>query len=233
MSGWPGTREELEALQRHLATLEPDPWLPPSGREPVVGAVFATFSTRADPWPSERAWVAAVAGAERSTIVAPVEGPYEPGYLGLREGAALERTVRQLARQPDVLLVDATGRDHPRGAGLALHLGAVLGTPTVGVTDRPLVARIDAEGRLVLDGREVGRAVATRRGARPVCVHAAWRTDVEVAVAVVRWATGRARTPEPLRRARFLARSWRARDEGRLPPGWRMDESSAPWFPAR
>ncbi|HEX5951496.1 MAG TPA: endonuclease V, partial [Actinomycetota bacterium] len=124
-------------------------------------------------------------------------------------------------------------RDHPRGAGLALHLGAVLGTPTVGVTDRPLVARIDDEGRLVLEDREVGRAVVTRRGARPVCVHPGWRTDVEVAVAVVRSAAGRARTPEPLRRARFLARSSRARDEGRLPAGWRMDEPSAPRLAGR
>lgn len=232
MLGWPGTREELEDLQRRLASEEVEPWLPPSEREPVVAAVFAAFSTRADPSPSERAWVAAVAGAERSTIVVAVEAPYEPGYLALRDGPALERAVRGLAREPDVLLVDATGRDHPRGAGLALQLGAVLGVPTVGVTDRPLVARIDEGGRLVLDGREVGREVVTRRGARPVCVHAGWRTDVDVAVAVVRSVAGSARTPEPLRRARFLARSARARDEGRLPPGWRMDEPSAPRFRA-
>jgi deoxyribonuclease V len=129
--------------------------------------------------------------------------------------------------------VDATGRDHPRRAGLALHLGAVIGVPTVGVTDRPLVAEPDTEGLLVLDGREVGRAVVTRAGARPVFAHAAWKTDVDVAEAVVLAAAGRARTPEPLRRARFLARARRARDEGRLPPGWRMDGLAEPRFPAR
>jgi hypothetical protein len=41
---------------------------------------------------------------------------------------------------PEVLVVNATGRNHPRRAGLAFHLGAVLGLPTVGVTTRPLVA---------------------------------------------------------------------------------------------
>ena len=41
---------------------------------------------------------------------------------------------------PDVLLVNATGRDHPRRAGLAVHLGARLDLPTVGVTNRLLVA---------------------------------------------------------------------------------------------
>jgi hypothetical protein len=45
-----------------------------------------------------------------------------------------------------------------------------------------------------------------------VAVHAAWRTDVDTAVAVVLAATRRpARTPEPLRRARTAARVARAR----------------------
>jgi deoxyribonuclease V len=224
--GWPRTREHLEELQHRLATMEAEPWRPPPDLELAVGAVFAAFSTPADPWPSERAWASAVAGPERSTIVADAGAPYEPGYLALREGPALERAVRALERRPDVLLVDATGRDHPRGAGLALHLGAVLEVPTVGVTDRALLARIDGD-RLLLGGREVGRVVVTRAGARPVFVHAAWRTDVDSAVAAVLAAGDRARTPEPLRRARSLARSSRARDEGRLPPGWQMDEPSA------
>ena len=49
--------------------------------------------------------------------------------------------MRALPVAPEVLLVNATGRDHPRRAGLAFHLGAVLGLPTVGVTTRPLVAQ--------------------------------------------------------------------------------------------
>jgi len=38
-------------------------------------------------------------------------------------------------------LVNATGRDHPRRAGLALQLGAVLDLPSVGVTHTPLLAQ--------------------------------------------------------------------------------------------
>lgn len=48
--------------------------------------------------------------------------------------------LRALPHMPDVLLVNATGRDHPRGAGLALHVGAAVDVPTVGVTHRPLLA---------------------------------------------------------------------------------------------
>lgn len=231
MLGWPDTREALEDLQRRLAVDVPEPWAPPAEPGWTIGAVFAAFSTRHDPGATERVWAVAVVGRSRAVVRDDVEAPYEAGFLALREGPFLERAVRALDRVPDVLLVNATGRDHPRGAGLALHLGAVLGIPTVGVTDRTLVATLDEGGRLVLGGQEVGRAVQTSLRARPVFAHAAWRTDVEVAVAVVVAAAGRVRTPEPLRLARFLARSRRARDEGRTPPGWSMDRSVEVRFP--
>lgn len=126
--------------------------------------------------------------------------------------------MRALPVAPDVLIVDASGRDHPRGAGLALHLGAVLGLPTVGATHRPLVAQgaWPAGGRgatsaVELGGEAVGCWLRTRSDARPLVAHPGWRTDVETAAAVVLAACGRARTPEPLRVARTLARAVRAR----------------------
>jgi deoxyribonuclease V len=56
--------------------------------------------------------------------------------------------------------------------------------------------------------------VRTKKGARPLAVHAGWRTGPEAAVEVVLGATGHARTPEPLRRAREAAR--RARGQTAL-----------------
>jgi deoxyribonuclease V len=50
-----------------------------------------------------------------------------------------------------------------------------------------------------------------------VAVHAAWRTDPDTALQVVRAAIRRARTPEPLRRARTAARSARGGDQSRTP----------------
>jgi deoxyribonuclease V len=93
----------------------------------------------------------------------------------------------------------------------------VLDLPTVGVTHRPLLAEGDwpagPKGQaapLVLDGERVGGEVRRREGVRPVAAHPAWRTDIDTAIAVVLRTAGSHRTPEPLRRARRLARLARA-----------------------
>src|SRR5439155_1759503 len=78
----------------------------------------------------------------------------------------------------DVLLVDATGRDHPRRAGLALHLAARLDVPSIGVTGSTLMAegawRPDAPGatsRLRLGAEVVGFWGGAVPGARALTVH--------------------------------------------------------------
>jgi deoxyribonuclease V len=148
-----------------------------------------------------------------------VPAAYEAGLLALREGPALAGAVAALDPVPDLLLVDATGADHPRRAGLALHLGAVLGIATAGVTHRALVARGEppaalargATSPLYLDGEEVARWVCTRAGTRALVAHAAWRTDPSTAAAtVLATSTGTGRTPVPLARARTAARTARA-----------------------
>ena len=143
--------------------------------------------------------------------------PYAAGLLYLREGQLLEEVVRQLPDRPDVLVVNGTGLDHPRHAGMALHLGYLLDLPTVGVTHRPLCSEgqwpDDEKGSispLTYDGQVVGYWVRTRRDARPLVAHAAWRTSPETAAEVALAVTTRFRTPEPLRLARQVARTARA-----------------------
>jgi deoxyribonuclease V len=213
---WPRTREELIEEQLLLATLVPAPWLFEPGAR--VGGVFVCFA-RGESGPGragDPAWAAVSIGTETVVVQGRAGAPYQPGLLALREGALLEAAARALPDPPEVLLVDATGRDHPRGAGLALHLGAVVDLPTVGVTHRPLEAEgewpLDERGArspLLLEGELVGYWLRTREGTRPLAVHAAWRTNAAEAAELV-LSTSRARTPEPLRRARRRAREARA-----------------------
>jgi deoxyribonuclease V len=223
MATWPATADELIELQQALGDLTPVGWQPPTtlGR---VGACFVCFERVQGAGGAGDAGFAGAAVTHRRRLLAgatssgPAGGPYLPALLALREGPLLEQAVRALPIVPEVLVVNATGRDHPRRAGLALQLGVVLGLATVGVTSRPLVAEgawpVDQRGAtapLWVGGEQVGCWVRTRAGARPVAVHAAWQTDAQDAVQVVLAATRRARTPEPLRRARTLARTRRAR----------------------
>jgi deoxyribonuclease V len=216
---WPATAGELVAEQERLAGRRPERWTPPA--EPAVAGCFVCFP-RGETGPGrrgDRGWAAAAIAGHAPVVVAGEAGaPYEPGLLALREGPLLERAVRALPEPPAVVLADSTGLDHPRRAGLALHLGAVLDVPTVGVTHRPLVAGGEwppderaARSPLLLDGRLVGYWLRTRAGTRPLAVHPAWRTTPEAAAAVVLACTGQLRTPEPLRTARTAARTARAR----------------------
>lgn len=220
---WPVTEAALVAEQRRIAAAAPAPWtLPPVGPVAIAGCWAAFPHGLSGPGAAgDPAWTAAVVLAgrrtrNRVTRRGTATAPYAPGLLALRIGPLLEAVVDALPERPAVLLVDATGRDHPRRAGLALHLGAVVDLPTVGVTHRPLLAEGawptgDATASpLWLDGEPVGHWVRTRSGARPLAVHAGWRTDPDTAVAVVRRASAGHRTPEPLREARRLARRSRA-----------------------
>jgi deoxyribonuclease V len=221
---WPASAAELVGVQTALGQATPPPWSPPAGT-PRVGGCFVCFArgiAGAGQWGDQAFAAAAVLQDRRVLARVVVRGaagaPYSPALLALREGGLLEAAVRALddRHAPEVLLVNASGRDHPRRAGLALHLGAVLGVPTVGVTNRPLAAHGEwpaadagAVAPLLLEGDLVGYWLRARRASRPLAVHAAWRTDPDTALEVVRAAIRRARTPEPLRRARTAARTAR------------------------
>jgi deoxyribonuclease V len=206
----------------------PKDGLPP---DPLVAGVYVTYPSGVGGPGSagEPMWAAAVLMQGGEVLAEVVErgltgGPYAAGLLALRCGTLLERAVRALPQRADLLVVDATGRDHPRRAGLALHLGAVLEVPSVGFTNRVLLAaaapvedRRGAASPLLLAGEFVGYAVRTASGVNPLHAHAAWRTTPDLARCAALSLTNRWRTPEPLRRARTLARLARAEDEGRLP----------------
>jgi deoxyribonuclease V len=220
---WPRTMLELQNEQTRLAARVVAQWIPPQG--PLgAGGCFICFSRGCSGMGErgEPAWCAAVRMrgrriVEHALVTSRAGDPYAPGLLALREGPALEATVRALRQRPEVLIVNASGRDHPRRAGLALHLGAMLDIPTIGVTHRPFGGQGEwpadergAASPVTLDGEIVGFWLRSRVQARPVVVHAAWRTPPEVALEVARRCIHRARTPEPLRHARRLARLTRA-----------------------
>jgi len=78
-----------------------------------------------------------------------VSFPYVPTFFFLRETRPILVAIGK--ERPDVLLVEGHGKAHPRGYGLASHIGLVLGIPTIGIAKRLL--RNSPEGSWVKIGK--------------------------------------------------------------------------------
>jgi deoxyribonuclease V len=113
-----------------------------------------------------------------------VRFPYMPSYLSFRELSSLAPLVRS---SPDTLfLVDGQGVLHPRGLGIASHLGVMMDVPTVGAAKSILVGTL-AKGdprSILYKGRERGRVVG--EGRRRLFVSVGHRVSLSTAERTVR-----------------------------------------------
>ncbi len=147
--------------------------------------------------------------------------PYIPGLLTFREGAALLEAFRRLRSEPEVIFFDGQGIAHPRGLGIASHMGILLDRPTVGVAKSLLVGTAEEPGvgrgstaPVLRDGETIGMAVRTKERTKPVYVSVGHRIDLQTAVDLV-LATARGyRLPEPTRQAHLFANVVRREGEG-------------------
>jgi deoxyribonuclease V len=143
----------------------------------------------------------------------PCAFPYIPGLLSFREIPPVLGAWRLLSHKPDVLLCDGQGIAHPRGLGLASHLGLIIDVPTIGCAKSPLFgeSKIPAASKgshsPIRDqsGRTIGAVLRTREATRPLYVSIGHRIDLRTAVRIVLSCTTRYRIPEPLRTAHRLA----------------------------
>jgi deoxyribonuclease V len=146
-------------------------------------------------------------------FVSPIGFPYVPGYLSFREGEAIIHALRLLKTKPDLILVDGQGIAHPRGLGIASHIGVLLDLPTVGCAKSRLVGEFETPGwergaHSFLHYHEtiVGAVVRTRDYVRPLFISPGHKVSLKNAMEIVLQTTCGFRIPEPLRRADFLSK---------------------------
>lgn len=149
------------------------------------------------------------------TAEVPLTFSYVPGLLAFREGPAVLAAWEKLPLAPDLLLFDGHGIAHPRGIGLAAHLGLWLDKPAIGVAKSRLYGRHAGVGSQAGDrselyderepGRVTGAALRTRQNAKPVYVSPGHLIDVEHAVTFVLACCRGCRLPEPTRLAHRAA----------------------------
>ena len=139
---------------------------------------------------------------------APLTFPYVPGLLAFREIPPVVGALEKVETEVDVVIFDAQGRAHPRGLGLASHLGLFLGVPAVGCAKSRLVGEHEEPGvekgsmvDLVYRRKVVGRVVRTRKGVSPVYVSVGNRIDLDSSVELVLACCTKYRLPEPTRQA--------------------------------
>jgi len=142
-----------------------------------------------------------------TTVQMPVTFPYITGFLAYRELPvllALVERARQAGQMADVIIVDGSGVLHPRGVGIACHLGVLAGVPTIGVSKKLLCGMVDIEGLkpeesrpVLVGGRRRGVALrATSGSKRPIFVSPGHRIGVGMAELIVRGQLRGRRLPE-------------------------------------
>jgi deoxyribonuclease V len=143
--------------------------------------------------------------------------PYVPGFLSFREAPLYLAALAGLSCAPEVLLVDGQGIAHPRGLGIAAHLGVYLDLPAIGVAKTRLFGQPDGElsmlagsaVRLMSGNVQIGWVYRSRTGVRPIFISPGHRVGMEESLAFVRSLIDKTRLPEPLRIAHIEAGSQR------------------------
>jgi deoxyribonuclease V len=145
---------------------------------------------------------------EEASVSARVSFPYIPGLLTFREGPPLIAAFAKLRYSPDVVLFDGQGIAHPRGIGLASHLGLLLDLQAIGCAKTRLVGSHALVGekrgewtKLIYQDRQIGAVLRTRERIKPLFVSQGHRICLPRAVALVLSCCRGYRVPEPVRRA--------------------------------
>ncbi|KFQ62569.1 Endonuclease V, partial [Pelecanus crispus] len=148
-----------------------------------------------------------------------VSAPYVAGFLAFREVSFLVEAVQlqeEPRLKPQVLLVDGNGLLHPRGFGVACHLGVLTDLPCIGVAKNLL--QVDGLVRDELhreqirslqrggdtfpltgtSGRVLGMVLRSCNSSKPLYISVGHRVSLETAVRLVK-SCCRYRIPEPIR----------------------------------
>jgi len=142
--------------------------------------------------------------------------PYIPGLLSFREIPALLEVLRRLEVEPDLIFCDGQGIAHPRGLGIASHLGVLVHKPTIGCAKSRLVGEFNPVGEergeyvyLRYQNRVIGAVVRTRSRVKPIFTSPGYGVMLTDCIRFVLETSPTYRIPEPTRQAHLLVNSVR------------------------
>jgi len=137
-----------------------------------------------------------------------VEFPYIPGFLAFREAPVILECLRKSSIKPDVLIFDGQGIVHPRGFGIASHIGVLLDVPSIGVAKSRLYGVCDKPKRVgqaepIYDevGNLIGYCYLSKRNTNPIYISPGHLCDPDSALSFVKSLIRGYKLPEPTRLA--------------------------------
>ncbi len=146
---------------------------------------------------------------------APPAFPYIPGLLVYRLGPAILNAWQKVTAKPDLIMVNAHGTAHPRGMGLASHVGVWLNIPTIGVAKTLLYGCESNVNTKLGDWSElldehnsrqvIGAVLRTCENAKPVYVSPGHLIDLPHSIDFTLACCHDHRFPEPIRFAQQSA----------------------------
>ena len=139
---------------------------------------------------------------EEKYAIKPAKFPYIPGFRAYRELPCILAAYDKLEGLPDVIFIEAHGISHPRGLGLASHLGVSVNKPVIGIAKQALIGKEKGEN-VMLDGKIIAKKVMTKQGSKPFYVSIGNMISLNSAVELVKKCIREPhKRPEPLVQAR-------------------------------
>ncbi len=146
---------------------------------------------------------------EERGVVFELSFPYVPGLLAFREAPPLLKVFEEIRHEPDLILFDGQGIAHPRGLGIASHMGLFLDKPSIGCAKSLLFGHFEEPAveqgafSYLYDKHKniIGAVVRTRTGIQPVFVSIGHRIDLPTAIKFILSSCCGYRLPEPIRHA--------------------------------
>jgi deoxyribonuclease V len=213
---WPENPNEALAIQKALRVeIIADHDI---GKLEYITAVDTAFNDR-----NNRLYAAAITvkypeliDVEREVAEMETEFPYIPALLAFREGPVILKALSRLKTDPDVIIFPGHGIAHPRGFGLASHLGLLADIPSIGCARRILCGDFRNPppqkggcSSLFVGDIEVGFVYRTKENVKPMFISPGHRCGIREALDIIIKCDTGYRMPEPLRLAHLFANKYK------------------------
>ncbi len=150
------------------------------------------------------------------TRIDSVNFPYVPGYFSFREIPILLPLFEKTGTKIDLIIVDGQGIAHPRGMGLASHLGLLFDVPSIGCAKSKLIGEYSEPGMhkgdysdLHIKNRIVGAVLRSKEKCRPLFVSPGYKCTIEDARKMILKLCSKYRLCEPIRRVDGISKTLR------------------------